>query len=50
MLVESLASVIAAGSREDLTSSSKLLFGLFLKLFGIRGEVNLKPKVFAFLS
>jgi hypothetical protein len=46
VFTETLGGIIAAGTREDLTSSSKVFFDLFLKLFGIRGEVDLKPKVF----
>jgi hypothetical protein len=45
VFTETLGGIISAGTREDLTSSSKLSFDLFLKLFGIRGEVDLKPKV-----
>jgi hypothetical protein len=45
VFTETLGGIIAAGTREDLTASSKVFFDLFLKLFGIRGEVDLKPKV-----
>jgi hypothetical protein len=45
IFTETLGGIIASGTREDLTSSSKMFFDLFLKLFGIRGEVDLKPKV-----
>jgi hypothetical protein len=38
--------VIVEGSREDLTGSSTSLFDLFLKLFDIRNETALKPKVY----
>lgn len=44
-IVETLELVIAKGSREDLTSSSKILFELFLKIFDVRSEASLKPKV-----
>jgi hypothetical protein len=43
--MEILELVVMEGSREDLTGSSKLLFDLFLKLFDIRNEIELKPKV-----
>jgi hypothetical protein len=37
--------VIAAGTREDLTGSSQMIFKLFLNLFDLRSENLLKPKV-----
>lgn len=40
-----LERVIVESGREDLTSSSRLLFALFLNLFDIRSEDKLKPKV-----
>jgi len=40
-----LEQVIGEGSREDLSSSSRPLFDLFLNLFDIRSEDKLKPKV-----
>jgi hypothetical protein len=43
--MEILDLVVMEGSREDLTGSSKLLFDLFLKLFDIRNEIELKSKV-----
>jgi hypothetical protein len=43
-----LGQVIAEGSREDLTGSSKPLFELFLKLFDLRNESPLRPKVYLF--
>lgn len=45
IFTETFGGIIASGTREDLTSSSKMFFDLFLKLFGIRGELDLKPKV-----
>jgi len=44
-LTSTLELVIEEGSREDLTASSKLLFDLFLKLFDVRNQTDLKPKV-----
>jgi len=46
MFIVTSSWIIAKGSREDLTGSSKLLFELFLKLFDIRTENSLKPKVY----
>jgi len=40
-----LERVIVESGREDLTSSSRLLFALFLNLFDIRSEERLKLKV-----
>jgi len=40
-----LERVIVVSGREDLTSSSRLLFALFLNLFDIRSEERLKLKV-----
>jgi hypothetical protein len=45
VFIRTLELIIAEGSREDLTNSSKLLFELFLKIFDIRSEASLKPKV-----
>jgi hypothetical protein len=45
MVATILDQVIEAGSREDLTIASRTLFELFLKLFDIRNEYNLKLKV-----
>jgi hypothetical protein len=45
MFIATTQWIIAEGSREDLTGSSKLLFELFFKLFDIRNESSLKPKV-----
>jgi hypothetical protein len=45
MFITILERVIVQGGREDLTSSSRLLFALFLNLFDIRSEDRLKPKV-----
>ena len=45
MFIVTTGWIIAEGSREDLTGSSKLLFELFFKLFDIRNEASLKPKV-----
>jgi len=48
MFAETLGWIIAEGDRKDWTSSSKIFFDLFLKLFGIRGEIDIKPKVSSF--
>jgi len=48
MFAETLGWIVAEGDRNDWTSSSKIFFDLFLKLFGIRGEIDIKPKVSSF--
>jgi hypothetical protein len=45
MFIIILEWIIAAGTRESLTSSSRLLFDLFLKIFDLRNDSTLKPKV-----
>ena len=50
MFIVTTGWIIDKGSREDLTSSSKILFDIFLKLFDIRNDTTLKPKVFHFKS
>jgi hypothetical protein len=45
MFIIVLEWIIEAGTREDLTGSSKLFFDLFLKIFDIRNDPSLKPKV-----
>jgi hypothetical protein len=45
MFIVTTSWIVAEGTREDLTASSKLLFEFFLKLFDIRNKDLLKPKV-----
>jgi len=45
MFITMLEWIITAGTREELTGSSRLLFDLFLKIFDIRNNPSLKPKV-----